>query len=50
MADGIAGGESLRIRVGRLDDLDAASERNFSMGNSIGKVLSVILSQWLNVS
>ena len=29
---------------------NAASERTFSMGNNIGKVLSVILSQWLNVS
>ena len=46
------------IRVARLDDLcrpyiiiDAASERTFSMmGNDIGKVVSVILSQWLNVS
>ena len=28
-------GESLRIRVGRLDDLDAAWERTFSMGNNI---------------
>ena len=26
MGGGIAGGESLRIRVGRIDDLDAASE------------------------
>ena len=24
--------------------------RTFSMGNNIGKVLSVIISQWLNVS
>ena len=29
---------------------NAASERTFSMGNNIGKVLSVILSQWINVS
>ena len=27
-----------------------ASERTFSMWNNIGKVLSVIPSQWLNVS
>ena len=55
MGGGIAGGAFLRIRVGRLDDLlygfpHAASERTFSMGNNIGKVLSVILSQWLNDS
>ena len=29
---------------------NAASERTFSTGNNIGKVLSGILSQWLNVS
>ena len=29
---------------------NAASGRTFSMGNNIGKVLSVILSQWLNCS
>ena len=48
MGGDIAGGASLRIRVGRLDDIctyiDAASERTFSTGNNIGKVLSVILS------
>ena len=34
----------------RMSHSNAASERTFSMGNNIGKVLSVILSQWLNVS
>ena len=28
---------------------NAVSERTFSRGNNTGKVLSVILSQWLNV-
>ena len=50
----IAGGTFLRIIVFESPVLTiyvgAASERTFSMGNDIGKVVSVILSQWLNVS
>ena len=57
---GIAEGASLRKHVRptsaviyyiglRMPHSNAASEGTFSMANNIGKVLSVILSQWLNV-
>ena len=57
MGGGIAEGHPYEIvfvgrrRIGlRMPHNNAAPERTFPMANNIGKVLSVILPHWLNVS